>query len=456
MASDVRLIRSPIAVAGMVLTTISAILFLIVFLADVLGLHTNPYAGILFFLLLPAVFLVGLFLIPFGAWVERRRRARGLAPSDVQWPRVDLNDPITRRAAVIVFGLTLANIVIVSLAAYRSVEYMDSPQFCGQTCHTVMKPEFSAYQGGPHSRVACVACHIGPGATSFARAKMSGIRQVLAVTFDTYSRPIPAPGHTLRPAREVCEQCHWPGKFHGDKTRRVTEYGDDEKNTASVTTLQIHVGGGGEALGAAQGIHWHMNIANTVEYIAIDDKRQVIPWVRVTDRTGAVREYLAPGVTTDQLAAGERRTMDCIDCHNRPAHTMSATAERAVDERIASGEIPSTLPFARRETVKALKASYPTQAAAEEGIARSLRDVYRGDEAGDRGARRQDVEKAVRAAIDIYRRSVFPEMHVQFGTYPNNIGHIDSPGCFRCHDDTHAARDGRKISQDCEVCHSIE
>jgi hypothetical protein len=456
MARNVRLIRSPLSVAGMVLTTISAVLFLIVFLADLFGWHSNPYVGIVFFLILPAVFLFGLALIPLGAWIERRRRARGRAPSEVHWPRLDLNDPVQRRAAVIIFMVTVANIVIVSLAAYRGVEYMDSPQFCGQVCHTVMKPEFTAYQEGPHSRVACVECHVGAGASSFAKSKISGARRVLAVSFHTYARPIPSPVQDMRPARDTCEQCHWPEKFHGDKVRRVYEYAGDEKNTESVTTLLVHVGGGSERLGIAQGIHWHMNVANEVEYIATDNKRQVIPWVRLKDRFGNVREYTAQGVTPDQLAKGQRRRMDCMDCHNRPSHLNAATPERAVDEAIARGGIPRTLPFVRREAVKVLKTSYATQEAAGEGISRTLLDFYRSQYPQAYLSQRQDVEKAVQAAETIYRRNVFPEMNVQFGTYANNLGHTDFPGCFRCHDDEHKAKDGKKIGQDCEGCHKIE
>ena len=456
MVRNVRLIRSPISVVGMVLTTISAVLFLVVFLADLFGWHTNPYLGIVFFLVLPGVFLFGLALIPFGAWIERRRRARGRAPSEVHWPRIDLNDPAQRTTAVIVFVVTMANIVIVSLAAYRGVEYMDSPQFCGQVCHTVMKPEFTAYQDGPHSRVTCVQCHIGPGASWFAKSKISGARQVLAVSFHTYSRPIPSPVQNLRPARDTCEQCHWPEKFHGDKVRRIYEFAADEKNTESVTVMQVHVGGGSERLGIAQGIHWHMNVANEVEYIATDDKRQVIPWVRVKDRFGNVREFSAEGVTPEQLAKGERRRMDCMDCHNRPSHPMAATPERAVDELIARGVIPRTLPFVRREAVKALKVTYPTQEAAGEGISRTLRDFYRSQYPQAYMSQRPDVEKAVQATETVYRRNVFPEMNVQFGTYPNNIGHMDFPGCFRCHDDNHKSKEGKAIGQDCESCHKIE
>jgi NapC/NirT cytochrome c family, N-terminal region len=454
MPFHIRLVRNPISLAGAVLASLGAVFFLIVFFADLFGLHTNPYIGILFFLVLPGLFIFGLLLIPFGAWLERRRHhvTAGLA----HWPRLDLNDPIQRRGVVMFLALTLANVVIVSLAAYRGLEYMDSVQFCGQACHTVMSPEFTAYQDGPHSRVACVQCHIGSGASWFAKSKISGTRQVLAVTFHTYSRPIPSPVENLRPARDTCEQCHWPEKFHGDKVRRIVEYAEDEKNTESVTTLQVHVGGGSERLGLAQGIHWHMNVANEVEYIATDDKRQVIPWVRVKDRSGTVTEFVADGVKPEDIAKGERRRMDCMDCHNRPSHPMASTPERAVNELMARGDVPRTLPFVRREAVKALKVGYTTQDSAEQGISRTLRDFYRTEHSSAYMSQRQDVEKAVRATVGVYRRTVFPEMNVQFGTYPNNIGHMDFPGCFRCHDDNHKSKDGKKISQDCDTCHSIQ
>jgi len=455
MRWDVRLIRSPVSVLGMVLTTISAVLFLVVFLADLFGLHANPYIGILFFLVLPAVFLAGLALIPLGAWLERRRRRAGRPASALAWPRVDLNDPAQRRTAVLVFALTMANIVIVSLAAYRGVEYMDSVEFCGQACHSVMKPEYVAYQAGPHARVACVRCHTGPGAGGFVGSKLAGTRQLVTLFAGTSPRPIPSPVRNMRPARETCERCHWPDMFHGDKIKQVYEYSDDEANSERVTTLQIHVGGG-SGLGVASGIHWHMNLANQIEYIATDDRRQVIPWVRLTDRAGRAREYVVKDVTPEALAAGERRTMDCVDCHNRPSHTMAASAERAVDAVIARGGIPRTLPFVRREAVKALKGTHPTEAAALDAIATSLRSFYEAEHHETFVAAREDVERAVVAAQRIYRQNVFPEMNVRFGTYPNNIGHVDAPGCFRCHDDSHVASDGRTISQDCESCHAFE
>lgn len=449
-------VRSPISIVGAALTTISAVVFLVVFLADLFGLHSNPYIGILFFLILPAIFLAGLLLIPLGIWRERRRRRAGKPPSELHWPRIDLNDPGTRRTTVAVLALTFVNVVIVSLAAYKGVEYMDSVAFCGQVCHTVMQPEGVAHAGGPHRRVACVECHIGAGAASFARSKVSGARQLVALSFNSYSRPIPVPVENLRPARDTCEQCHWPGKYRGDRTVRVSEYGDDEKNSLTVTTLQLHLGGGGEAGRAASGIHSHADAGNVIEYIATDDQRQTIPYVRVQDRTGAVREYVAEGTTPEQLAGRERRRMDCIDCHNRAGHQLAASAERAVDAAIAQGDIPMALPFVRREAVRILKVSHQTEATATESIATALRDFYRVAYPAVYSSRRGEVEKAVSGTQQIYRRNVFPMMNVKFGTYPDNAGHMDFPGCFRCHDENHKTRDGKTISQDCETCHAIE
>ncbi|HYN10884.1 MAG TPA: NapC/NirT family cytochrome c [Vicinamibacterales bacterium] len=445
--------HNPVSLVGAIFATAGGVLFLIVFLLDLFGLHTNPYMGIVFFLILPAVFALGLILIPIGAWLDRRRQRAG---RPVQWPRLDLNDSRHRTWAFFIVVMTLVNIVIVSLAAYSGVHYMDSVEFCGQVCHTVMEPEYAAYQDSPHSRVTCVGCHIGPGAPWFVRSKLSGTRQVFAVTLNTFSRPIPSPVHNLRPARETCEQCHWPEKFHGDKVKVIREYAEDEKNTESSTTLQIHVGGGSDRLGIATGIHWHMNLANEIEYIATDEKRLVIPWVRLKDRYGNVREYQVDGVTPEDLAKGERRRMDCVDCHNRPSHRFDATADKAVNRALSMSEMPSTLPFIKREATAALKATYPTQTAAADSIAARLREFYRLNYTDIYMGRRQEVERAVSGTQQLYRRNIFPSMNITWGTYANNIGHMDFPGCFRCHDDSHKTKDGKTIGQDCALCHSIQ
>jgi nitrate/TMAO reductase-like tetraheme cytochrome c subunit len=451
------LVRHPISVIGVWIAALSAVLFLTGFAASMFGFEGGPYLGIVFFLVLPAFFVFGLALIPVGLVLERRRRHRGLPPTVIHWPVVDLNDPHLRHVASIIVVVTVANIVIVSLAAYSGIEYMDSVAFCGQVCHKVMDPEFSAYQDGPHSRVTCVQCHIGAGASWFVKSKLSGTRQVIAVTFNTYSRPIAAPVTNLRPARDTCEQCHWPAKFHGDKLNVVREYASDEANTETTTTVRVHVGGMTAKPGVATGIHWHVDPGNAVDYVAVDDKRQVIGKVVLRDRNGAVvREYVAEGVTPEQLAKGEVRRMDCMDCHNRPTHPFSATAERAVDQAVAGEAIARNLPFVKREAVAALKTEYPSREAATKAIGDKLATFYQTQYADLYRARRQDIDLAIAATQRLYGRNVFPGMKVTWGSYPNNIGHTDFPGCWRCHDDKHTARDGRTIQQDCELCHKVE
>jgi nitrate/TMAO reductase-like tetraheme cytochrome c subunit len=443
--------RHPVSIVGVLLTTVGALLFLTFFVIDMLGYHFGPYAGILFFFLFPAIFVAGLVLIPIGGWLQRRRQASGTVAA---WPRIDLNDVRHRRWAFFVVIATVVNLVIISLAAYSGVEYMETVSFCGQVCHDVMEPEFTAHQDAAHSNVACVKCHVGPGAEGFVKAKLAGTRQLVGVIRGKYAQPVPTPVHNLSPANETCERCHWPEKFHGDKIKVLRVSAEDEANTETVTTMDVHVGGGSERLGIATGIHWHMNIANKVEYIATDDKRQVIPWVRVTDRLGGVREYLADGVKPEELAGRERRTMDCMDCHNRPAHTFDPTPEKAVDRRLANGEMPK-LPFVRREAVAAVKEDYGSQEAANAAIAKRLTDFYSTSYKEIFAKSRQDVDRAISATQRAWGRNIFPKMKITWGNYANNIGHMDFPGCFRCHDDSHKTKDGRAIGQDCELCHKM-
>jgi len=447
-------LRHPISFSGALLSLFSATLFLIFFVAESMGWHTNPYMGMVFFIILPGLFLAGLGLIPIGVWRQHRRVASG--KGELQWPTLNLNSPRHRKVTALVLVITVLNVVIVSLAAYSGLHYMDSTEFCGTVCHEVMEPQHLAFQNSAHARVGCVQCHIGPGASWFVQSKLSGTRQIFAVTLNTFSRPIPSPVHNLRPARETCEQCHWPEKFHGDKVVTRRDYGDDEANTVTETTLQMHVGGGSDQLRNATGIHWHTSAASTIEYIATDEKREVIPWVKVTYKDGSVREYTAEGApTAEELAAGERRQMDCVDCHNRAGHPFANTPERAVNAALDNGEMPTNLPFARREAVAALSQTYDSKAAALDAIAVKLRGFYRTEQAEAYMGRRQDVERVVNATQAIYRRSVFPSMKIGFGTYSNNIGHMDFPGCFRCHDDNHKTKDGLTISQSCDQCHDI-
>lgn len=435
----------------MAITTVMAILFLVLLALELLGFFHNPYFGLLLFVVIPTAFVIGLLLIPIGTWLERRRLRAGLERQP-GWPVIDLGVARQRKAIALVAVLTCVNLVLLSMASLGAVHYMETTEFCGQVCHTTMEPQYVAHQSGPHARVPCVACHVGPGVGALIESKMAGTRQLWQIATNNVPKPVPSPVRTLRPARFTCENCHWPEKFHGNEQRVFTEYADDEESTETATTMTLFVGGGSAALGVGTGIHWHMNLSNEIEYIATDPKRETIPYVRLRTSDGTVREYFAPGATAESVAGGERRRMDCIDCHSRPAHTFAFTPQRGIDAAIAQGRIPRGLPFVRREAVAAVSAEYPDKGAALTAIASRLRDFYKTVPSADARL----VDRVVAGTQDVWARNVFPSMNVKWGTYPNHIGHVDTPGCFRCHDDEHTTRDGRVIKQDCEMCHKEE
>lgn len=447
--------HNTLSLLGAVVTTSSAITLLIFWVVEILQpAPLHPYLGILFFLILPGFFVVGLLLMPIGAF-RRRRKLRRVGELPTIYPKIDLRLPALRRAAGLVLAATFLNVSILSTASYRGVQYMDSVQFCGMTCHSVMAPEYTAYQGSPHSRVACVDCHIGPGAPWFVRSKLSGVRQVFAVTFHTYQRPIPSPVKFLRPARETCEECHWPQRFEGDKFLVRTKYTDDEKNTPLTTVLVLKIGG--HTWQGAVGIHGrHLDTGSRISYIATDTHRQVIPQVNYIgdDAKTVVFNSTDVKVTEEELARGEHRVMDCMDCHNRPTHAFQMP-ERAVDQTMSQDRISTDLPFIKKKAVEVLKAGYPSRAAASDAIRSAITAFYRTSYPEIFAQHRAQVETAAEQVEAIYLRNVYPEMNITWGTYPNNIGHEDFLGCFRCHDGSHTSADGRTIPNDCSTCHNV-
>ncbi|MGB2633793.1 MAG: NapC/NirT family cytochrome c [Candidatus Acidiferrum sp.] len=447
--------QNTLSLIGVVLTTSSAITLIGFWIYDfILPGPPHPYIGILIFLLLPGVFLLGLILMPVGILFRRRKLiAAGELPSI--YPAIDLKTPMVRNGLMFVGLATVLNLMIFGFASYRGVSYMDTTTFCGQTCHTVMAPEFSAYQGSPHSRVECVECHIGPGAGWFVKSKLSGLRQVYAVTFKTYSRPIPSPVKYLRPARETCEQCHWPARFTGDKFLVRTSYTENEKNTPLTTVLLLKVGG--RTWQGSVGIHGrHLDDGSRIHYISTDEKRQVIPVVYYTDDKGKTVEYVSTDtkVSKEQLEKGERRAMDCIDCHNRPTHAFELP-ENAVDLRMSRGSISPELPYVRKKAVELLKVNYPDRDTAKAKITEGISAYYRTTYPDVYDTKRALVEQAASTTADIYLRNIFPDMKVTWGVYPNNLGHNDFPGCFRCHDGSHTSADGQTITNDCTACHNL-
>lgn len=448
----------PVSAAGVLLSTVSALSFALLWLLDAAGWIRNPYVGLVAFIVIPTLFVAGLLLIPLGIWLARRRARRGL-PSIPVWPRLDLNDSRTRRLALIVLMVTTANVMLLAVAGYEAVHYLDSPAFCGQLCHAPMAPQFTQWRAAPHASVDCVSCHVGSERGSFLKAKIAGTRRLAHMITGTYPRPIHANRRDLPGTAFTCEQCHSQAAFTGDRLRVIRTHADDEASTPSDTTLRMYVGPRPPESTEGGNIHWHAQPGRTIEFVegtnADGTSDDTIPWVRVTEADGRARTFIAEGAKPDEPPAAARERMDCLSCHNRPAHPFSSSADKAVDTALADGSLtgaiaPSSLPYLRREAIRAL--------AAPEGadrVEQALRGFYASTYPALAASRAEDIARVASSLQALSRRSVFPSMRVTWGTYASYLGHTESPGCFRCHDDGHKAADGAVIRQDCVLCHAI-
>ena len=448
--------RHPITLIGIALALVSLANILFLFLIDFMSVRSSPYVGILAYMIMPAFFILGLLLIPIGMHFQRKRRLH-LKPGETpSYPRFDLNDPNQRSAFAFFFGFVVIFVMLSAVGSYRGYEYTDSVQFCGQLCHSVMDPEFTAYQLSPHAKVRCVECHVGAGANWYVRSKLSGARQVFATAFHTFPRPIPTPVANLRPAPETCEECHWPKKFYGAQLKVITHYAEDEKNTPMTIRLLIKTGGGDPNLGLATGIHWHMNISNEISYATTDKQRQVIPYVHVKDLQGRITEYVAKdsGLSLEKARQLPQRRMDCVDCHNRPTHIYMAP-DTAVDQSLLARKIDASLPYIRQQAVSALTGKYTSTDQAMQGIATEMHQYYESKYPDVEKSKHADLQNAIAEVQRIYRSTTFPEMKVDWRTHPNNIGHLYFPGCFRCHDGQHVSPEGKVIPKDCDTCHTV-
>lgn len=434
----------------------SALLIFTILMIELLGRTPNPYVGMFVFLVIPGVACFGVFLVLIGMRWEAGRRRRNAALSELPYPSIDLNDAKQRRLFVaIVLGATFV-LTLLSWAAYEGYEYTESVAFCGQTCHTPMTPEYTAYLDSAHARVRCVECHVGEGASHYVRSKFQGVHQLVAVVTGHYARPIATPIKNLRPARETCEKCHWPSKFFGAKLLQLPHYRYDDDNTPEQITLILKTGGGSKVHGESGGVHWHMLLENQVTFAATDSRLQNIPWVSAKHKDGTETIYVSKRNQLPQssLDALPRHSMDCMDCHNRPAHAFPSP-DGGIDQALFKGQISPTLPRIKRLLVEAMMENYPDSAAAHRGIAERLRDHYKNNFPTLLQMRQRDIDRAIQIAISIYDRANFPEMRVNWQTYPTNIGHRNWPGCFRCHDGQHVSKDGKVLGQDCAgTCHT--
>jgi len=448
-------IRSYISLAGATIALISLVCILLLFLVDLTREAENPYFGVVTYMILPSFLILGLIIVGFGMIRERRRRRRDPDSKIPEFPQIDFNQPRQRRIAATLIGLTLLFVFASGFGSYKAYEYTESVAFCGQTCHTVMKPEFVAFNVAPHARLKCVNCHVGSGAAWYARSKLAGTRQLVALVLGNFSRPIPTPVHNLRPADQTCGQCHWADKFHGSKLKSFNHYGYDEKNSLRQQKMLLRVGGGNPEAGVVDGIHWHMNLANEVTFISTDEQRQSIPWIRVKDHQGNVTEYYdrTRPLTAEQIQSSTRRRMDCVDCHNRPTHIYQPP-DFAVDQSLAAGRLDPSLPYLKRQAVEVLSKQYNTTGEAVNAIASQLDQFYRTNYAEVYAGKNSAIKAAIGEVQRIFQTYTFPEMKTDWQTHPNNIGHFYFTGCFRCHDGEHISNTGKVISNDCELCHT--
>lgn len=453
-----RLAYNFISALGAAMALVAGLFIVIMLVINFTMEQTPTYFGIFLYMVLPAFLILGLLLIPIGMFRQWRRVQRGEVLRAGKWPVVDLNDK-RHRNATLVFGLgTIFFFAVSAVGGYEAFHYTESVEFCGEVCHTIMKPQYTAYQDSPHARVACVECHVGTGAGWYARSKLSGAYQVYAALADKYPQPIPTPIENLRPARETCEECHWPEKTYGISLRQFKHYMYDDENTPWNIEMEIITDTGEPVEGQRAGIHWHINPDIQIEYIARDEKRQDIPWVRVTDKhTGAVTVYENTDDPLDQEAIDtmEVRIMDCIDCHNRPSHHYHSP-DFAMDRALQSGWVDTDIPEIKAVAVELMAEDYDTDSLAMEAIASGIKDEYTERGYLEMPGNEARIEQAIAGVQKAFSKNMFPHMEAYWYNYPNNVGHFTDIGCMRCHGGLHESKAGDVVTHDCNACHLIQ
>ena len=399
-----------------------------------LGLATTAVGGLL---------VLGLVLAPLGLFLGRRRLQKQLSTALTD------NKTVWRRFLFFLGVTSALNLLIVSQLATKALHSMESRQFCG-SCH-VMEPHARAFEQGPHASILCVDCHVGNGALGLVKSKLQGTKQLYHVLTDTVEKPIAGAiaSGLMVPSAETCEECHWRGQPAAARVRLIQRYGTDEHNTPETTLLTMNVGG--TKMGGIHGSHHGEGIE--IRFVANDAKRQDIPLVEYRNtKTGVTRTYVAQGVDPATLASAERITMQCFDCHNRPAHAFQMP-DRAVDRALQLGRMSASLPFLKKTAVEVLKAGYPDSANAAAEIPKAIEAYYAKSHPDVVRTRAADVREAGAVVADIYAHNVNPELKLDWGTYPDNRGHHDFPGCFRCHGGNHSTATGEQITNNCFKCH---
>jgi hypothetical protein len=446
-----------LTIIGAITATINLIIILILFVISTILKKDNTNLGLFIYVILPGFLVLGLLLIPVGMIRERKAMRHRAAGEIKRLPLIDLNDPSHRNAFVIFAVSTIIILVLSTMGSFKAYHITESVEFCGKLCHKVMEPEHTAYQNSPHANVLCVECHVGAGASWYVKSKLSGLHQVYAVLTNDFHRPVETPLHDLRPARETCEECHWPQKFYARSLWTNKYFLADSLNTEWDVVLQMKTGPEYSALGLKEGIHWHINPAVNIEYISENDKRENILYVKYTNKsTGEVSIYTSPdnALTDSTLNNSELRTMDCIDCHNRPSHNYSSPTVY-FDKEIIAGKVSKEIPFLKKVSMEILREAFTDADTARMKIRDGITEFYKSGYPDFYASHTSLIDSSVTAIQNAYSINTFPRMKVTYDVYPNHIGHLESNGCFRCHNDTFKAENGRTITKDCNLCHTI-
>jgi hypothetical protein len=444
------------SLTGFVIAANSLLVILILFLFSMFSEKSNAYLGLYIYIIIPMFLVIGLLLIPLGI-VLRIRKKDSVADDAGNWPVFNLNDPKFRSGFITISIITVILLMVSAMGSYKAFQYTESVEFCGKLCHQVMEPEFVSYQHSPHARVACVECHVGEGADWYIKSKLSGLYQVYSVTFKKYSRPIETPLHNLRPARETCERCHWPEKFYSRKLVNIRSYLTDSASTEWNNSLMMKIGPEFSAQGLTEGIHWHINKNFKIEYVSTSNDRESIPWVKMTNlQTGEVKTFTDTENPINKAALDSipARTMDCMDCHNRPSHLYNSPTFY-INNAMVAGKIPKDLPYIKKAAMEALKTSYTSMDSAMTLINQVIVDFYKNEHADVYAKENVRIAAAIATIQAEYKNNAFPFMKADNTRYLNHIGHLESDGCFRCHSDRHKTEKGETISRDCNLCHII-
>jgi hypothetical protein len=446
-----------LTIIGSIIAAINLLLILLLFVISTIFDKASTNLGLFIYIILPGFLIFGLLLIPIGMFLERKKIFRSLVHEEARLPYIDLNDPSHRNAFFIFTITTIIILFLSTLGSFKAYHITESVEFCGTLCHEVMEPEHTAYLNSPHANVACVECHVGSGASWYVKSKLSGLHQVIAVMTNSYPRPIGTPLHDLRPARETCEKCHWPQKFYARSLWTNKYFLADSTNTEWDIILQMKTGPEYSGLGLSEGIHWHINPAVNIEYLSENDKREKITYVKYTNKTtGKVTIYRNENnpVSDSLITASTTRTMDCIDCHNRPSHNYKSPSVY-FNQAMLTGAVSKNIPFFKKAAMGILRETFTDTDTALMKIDESITDYYKTGYSDYYDKNKDLIMSSVASVKTAFSQNTFPKMKVTYDNYPEHIGHLESDGCFRCHNDGFKSDDGKTISKNCNQCHTI-